>query len=289
MKRRAVALLCTVLTAAVAVAQDATTRPWQQRLHTEIPLPVPMVSLSSTNPFSSPVDTIPELLGSTAPRRIDVSGPATAAAYVDTKGECLGAVPIELPFPGLTSTLVEELRAARFEPGRTGNTPQPSWTVIEVKVDGKVKESSVADQTLELPDPSSPPVQKTPTRVAPPGNLLTLPATPVEELTSRAVPRRLKLKAPGRDTDVPIQALVHVTSDGRADRFVPLNVDAGFHRWLSAYLASWRLQPAVYDGQPVDSWVVYNARVNMKLSALSSSDFRASKVQAYDPDQAPEE
>jgi hypothetical protein len=280
-----VVLVCIVSLAAGAWAQDATTRPWQQRLHTEIPLPIPMVALSSTNPFSVPVDTTPTLLGSTAPRKIAVSGTSVAAAFVDAKGICLGAVPIELPFPGLTSTLVDELRAARFDPARTGNEPQASWTVIEVTIGGKVKESTVTDQTLELPDPNNPPERRLPARVAPSGNLLSLPAAPQEELSSRAAPRRLRIKVPAQETDVPIQALLHVTADGRCDRFVPLNVDAGFHRWLSAYLASWRLDPAMYDDQQVESWVVYSARVKMKLSALESTVFRASKDRSYDPNE----
>jgi len=289
MRRFAVVLVGVVSLAAGAWAQDATTRPWQQRLHTEIPLPIPMVALSSTNPFSVPVDSTPTLLGSTTPRKIAVSGIAVAAAYVDTKGDSLGAVPIELPFPGLTSTLVDELRAARFEPGRVGNVPKASWTVIEVTIGGKVKESHVTDQTLELPDPTDPPERRLPTRVAPSGNLLSLPATPQEELTSRAAPRRLRLKVPAQQTDIPIQALLHVTADGRCDRFVPLNVDAGFHRWLSAYLATWRLDPAMYDDRRVESWVVYSARVNMKLSALESTTFRTSKDRSYDPNDTTEE
>jgi hypothetical protein len=289
MRRVPELLVCITLLAAVSAAQQSTTRPWQKRLQTEIPLPVPMTTLASTNPFSVPVDSVPVLLGSTSPRKVVVSGTAVAAALVDAKGECLGAVPIELPFPGLTSTLVDELRAARFDSGRVGTVPKASWTVIEVSISGKVKESEVVDQALELPDPEDPPRRRLPERVAPSGNLLNLAVAPHSELTTRAAPRRLKFKVPARDADVPIQALLHITEDGRCDRFVPLNVDAGFHRWLSAYLASWRLDAATRDGQPVDSWVVYSARVKMKLSALESTSFRASADRTYDPNKEPEE
>jgi len=283
MKRVAVISVCLVLAAAGCWGQEATTRPWQQRLHTEIPLPVPMVTLSPTNPFSVSVDSLPTLLGSTTPRRLDVSGVAIAAAYVDAKGTCLGAVPIELPFPGVTSTLVDALREARYDPGRIGNASQASWTVVEVSIGGKVKESEVADHTIELPDPADPPQQRQPARVAPPGNLQDLPAAAPLELTARAAPRRLKLKVPAQETDVPMQALLHVTAEGRCDKFVPLNVDAGFHRWLSAYLASWQLEPATRDGEAVDCWIVFSARVSMKLASLESTTFRISDDRTYDP------
>ncbi len=45
------------------------------------------------------------------------------------RGECLGAVPLDLPFPGLTSVIVEELTGKRFDPALVGATAAPSWVV----------------------------------------------------------------------------------------------------------------------------------------------------------------
>jgi hypothetical protein len=286
MKRAAAMVLVVVLgVAASGPSEEVGQRAWQQRLQADIPLPVPMVAVEAVNPFATPVDELPKLLGATPPRKLDVTGLATAAAYVDAKGACLGAVPLELPFPGLTSALVAELGQARFEPARTGNTAQPSWVVVAITVLGRVKESVVSDQSLELPDPSRPPEPKVPPRVAPPGNLLQLPAVRQSELTSLAAPRRLGLKAPGRDAELAVTALVHATAEGRCDRFVPLDLDSGFEGWLSAYLATWRLQPAVRQGQPVDCWVVYRARVQVELSGLESTAVRTATDSSYDPNQ----
>jgi hypothetical protein len=282
--RRAAAVLWMLVTAVTtASAQDGSSRAWQQRLQVEIPLPVPTIALESANPFASVVDGPPRLLMSTAPRKLEVSGRAVVAAYVDAKGDCLGAVPIELPFPGLTSVLVEEFTRNRFEPARGGAVAKPSWSVIQIVVNGKVKESEVVDSGLELPDPGAPPEASAPARVAPSGNLMNLPATAAEELTSLASPRRLKVKVPGRDSEFRLRALVHITADGRCDRFVPLELDAGFERWLSAYLASWRAEPATRDGLPVDAWAVYQARVQVKLSGLESTTFRVLTDRTYEP------
>jgi len=279
-------VLALVAVAVVASAQNAAPRAWQQRLHTEVPVPVPVVPLESVNPFSTHVDSPPQLIAGAAPRKLPVSGEATIAAYVDAKGECLGAVPLDLPYPGLTSALVEEFRATRFEPARGGSTAQPSWTVVEITIGGKVKESVVVDQGLDLPDPSIPPEPNVPPPVSPSGNLVNLPFTPLGELTSVASPRRLKVKAPSRDADVLVRALVHVTAEGRGDRFVPLDLDSGFNAWFSTFVSSWRFEPALRNGQPVDCWVVYSARASMKVSTLVSTAFRTLPDRTYSPDVA---
>jgi hypothetical protein len=282
--RRAGAVLAGLLLAtAAAAAQEAASRAWQQRLQIEIPLPVPLVEVPSVNPFALPVDTPATLLGSTAPRKIAVAGRAVVAAYVDAKGECLGAVPLELPFPGLNAAVVEEFGGSKFDAARSGNDPVPSWTVIEMVFESKVKESVVTEQVLMLPDPSAPPEPSVPERVSPSGNLLRLAATPAEELTERASPRRLKAKAAARDAEIKLTALVHISADGRCDRYVPLELASGLNPWLSAYLATWRLDPARRDGEPVDSWLVYSALVQMKLGSLQSSSFRTLEDRSYDP------
>jgi hypothetical protein len=274
--------------AAAATAQDAASRAWQQRLQLEIPLPVPMVEVPSTNPFAVPVDAQATLRSSIVPRKIEVSGRAVVAAYVDAKGECLGAVPLDLPFPGLTSAIVEEFTGSRFEPAKSGSNSTPSWTVVEIVFGAKIKESVVIEEDLQRPDPSTPSKPSPPERVSPSGNLLRLAATPAAELRASASPRRLKVKTPGRDADVRLTALVHVTSDGRCDRYVPLELDSGFNSWLSAYLATWRLEPAVRDEKPVDSWLVYSALVQMKLAALQSFEFRTLSNRSYDPNELSE-
>jgi hypothetical protein len=282
--RGASALLGVVLlVSAGAAAQQAAPRPWQQRLQVDIPLAVPIVELEAVNPFATPVDQPPRLLGSAAPRKVEVSGPAVVAAYVDAKGECLGSVPLELPFPGLTSRLVEELAGSRFEPARVGATTTPSWVVLELVVEGRVKESEPGPPELALPDPTRPPRLDPPARISPPGNLMHLPATPAPELTTLVSPRRLKVSAPGGRAETAVRALVHVTGAGRCDRFVILDLPAGLSRWLSAYLATWRLEPARRGGEPVEAWIHYSGRVALELSSLQSVSARALADRSFDP------
>jgi len=283
--KRIVAVCMPVLfLAAGAAAQSASSRAWQQRLQLSMPLPVPMVELAPVNPFAIEVDKVAEVLQSTPPRKTDVRGTARVAAYVDTRGECLGAVPLELPFPGLTSSINLDLTGSRFEPAMAGSAPQPSWVVLEIVMEGRVKEADIIDHGVESPNPDSPPVPVEHAEMAPPGNLRTLKATPRSQLSSLAAPRRIKVSAPAREDEVQIRALVHIDESGRCDRYVPLELYDGLNPWFSAYLATWRAQPGTRGGQPVASWVVYSARVRMKLSGLDSANSRVVSDGEYVPD-----
>ena len=276
----AILLLCL---APMAHAQSGSPRAWQQRIAVTIDLPVPIVALESTNPFAIAVDQPPLLLTSTPPKKLKVQGTAVVAAYVDIKGDCLGGVPLELPFPGMTQTILDELKNVRFDPAKTGDKTVGSWVVLGLDIAGRIKESSVGGSTFELPDPASPPEPTPPLRAAPSGLLLRAPYEPLSSLTTFASPRRLKVKAPSQDADIPVRALVHITSGGRCDRFVPLNIESGLHGWLSAYLATWRLDPALLDGAPHEAWVVYSARAQLKLSTLDSTGVKVIRNRSFEP------
>jgi hypothetical protein len=164
-----------------------------------------------------------------------------------------------------------------------GTTAAPSWVVLEMTMRGKVKDAEVADPQLGLPDPGRPPGTSPPPQVSPSGSLLRLPAVAAAELTELATPRRVKIKAPGQQADVVLSALIHVTPAGRCDRFVPLDMPSGLERWLSAYLASWRLEPATFQESPSVAWLVYSGRVRMQLSSLQSNEPRVLTDRVYDP------
>lgn len=280
---RAVITPILVLVALVGSAASGPVRAWQGRIDIEIPLPVPAVNLSSANPFASEVDTIPKLKEFTSPRKVKVAGMAVAAAYIDSDGDCGGAVPLENPFPGLTGSLIEGLTDGRYDAAMTGERTQPSWAVVEIRIEGTVKEATVVSQEIALPDPNDPPEAIVPALPPPAGHLLQMPAVSHGDLTSLARPKKIKFREQGSEPVVSIQALVHVNAQGRCDLHVPLVLDSGLKRWLSGYLASWRLEPSLLDGQPVDAWVVYTARIRMKFSALQSESFRVLADRHYDP------
>jgi hypothetical protein len=282
-KKTALTLVVMMLAASTVLAQSASTRAWQQRLEIEIPLPVPMVELQSINPFAEPVDEPAALTESSIPKKVDIVGTVSVAAFVDSKGECLGIVPLELPLPGLTAPLANSLTGSRFEPAMAGSAPQPSWVVLEIDIKGRVKDGFVSDQVFELPDPDAPPVPKKPAAMAPPGRLRNLTATAHSQLSSLAEPRRVRVGAPSREDRVPIRALVHITKEGRCDRYVPLELDDGLNNWVSAFLATWRLKPATRDGAAVDSWLVYSAQASIKLSGIDSTDHRLVRDHEYRP------
>ncbi len=281
--------LASIIGAAVLVlsplahAQSGTPRAWQQRIDVAIDLPVPIVALESANPFAIPIDRPPQLLSSTPPRKLDVEGEAVVATYVTPKGDCLGGLPLELPFPGLTTSILEEIKGVRFDPAKSNDENVGSWVVLGLDVDGRIKESSVGGPTFELPDPAAPPSPAAPLRVAPSGLLLRAPFVPQSEISTFASPRRLKINAPAQEIDIPIRALVHITASGRCDRFVPLNLESGLHGWLSAYLATWRLEPAMKDGAPHEAWVVWTARAQLKISGLDSTGVTVLRNRSFEP------
>lgn len=264
-------------------ADTGPVRAWQGRTDLDIPLPVPVIELASANPFASNVDTIPKLTNSTPPRKIKVAGSAVVAAHIDTDGDCSGAVPLDVPFPGLTRSLVEGVEEGRYDSATTGDHPRPSWPVLELRIEGSVKEATVVSQELALPDPNDPPEPIKPALPPPAGHLFQLPSVQPEELTSLARPKKIKVRASGSEPVVSVQALVHITAEGRCDQFVPIVLDSGLNRWLSGFLATWRLTPSQLDGQPVDAWVVYTARIKMKFSTLQSASFRVLADRFYNP------
>jgi hypothetical protein len=269
----------------LAAAQSASNRAWQQRLELEIPLPVPFVELESVNPFYVSVDQTPTVTQATTPRKVDARGTATVAAFVDAKGVCLGAVPLHLPVPGLTASLVQDLTGTRFEPATAGKTPQPSWVVLDIGIEGRIKESEIVAQSLEMPNPDIPPVPSEQVAMSPPGALRDLAATPHSQLSKLAAPRRIKVGAPGREDEIHIRALVHITETGHCDRYVPLELYEGADLWFSAFLATWRAQPATSGGEPTAVWVLYSARVKMKLSSFSSTTSKVVQDREYTPAQ----
>lgn len=272
-----------IFVAPVASTETGSVRAWQQRIDVEVPLPVPRVELQSANPFASDVDAIPQLRSSTPPEKVSVAGQAVAAAFVDSDGECQGIVPLEVPFPGLTGSLVSDLSETRFDAAQTGEQERASWVVLEVRIEGKVKEAAIISEDLALPDPDNPPEPINSAIPPPAGHLLQLPAAQPEDLTSLARPKRVKVRASSAEPEVSVQALVHITENGRCDRFVPITMNSGLDRWFSGFLATWRLDPPTLDGNPVQAWVVYTARLRMKLSSLQSSSSRVLTDRHFDP------
>ena len=78
---------------------------------------------------------------------------------------------------------------------------------------------------------------------------------------------------------------MHITENGRCDRYVPLELYHGLNPWFSGFLATWRVQPATLDGVPVAAWVEYSARVQMKLSGISSTTSKVVRDREYTPNQ----
>ena len=269
--------------AASAVAQDRSARAWQQRLAIAMPTVLPYVALEPVNPFASSVEVPPSLLQATVPERLDATGQAVVAAWVDVDGQCREAVVLEQPFPGLVTPLVAELKDSRFEPARAGTQAQPTWAVLEVGFETEVRTATVLDQVLQMPDPSAPPAPATPLASAPPGRLAELPATAPSSLTSLAVPRRVKVRVPHHQAEVGVRLLVHVTPEGRCDRFVPLELDGGLTSWVAAYLATWRLDPGRNGSQPVATWVVWTARLGLDLSTIKSGDVKVLRDRGFSP------
>jgi len=232
------------------------------------------------------VDAPARLLSAVPPPKLDVNARAVVAIYVDAKGTCHGAAPVELPFPDIFSELTSEIIDGRYEPARAGKKTEPSWMVVEIGLSSRIKESRVVEQTLEPPDPETPPQPAPPPSPPQPGRLVALPVTPPSLLSAPASPKKLNVGLPSRDLVVPVRALVHITASGSCDRYVVLDLPGAFERWLGAFLAGWRLQPAQAGGQAAESWMLYSARVEMSLAGIDSTDVKVLADRPFLPIQA---
>ncbi len=273
--------------AGTVLAQQAPERAWQRRLSVQVPLPLPVMTVEPVDPLAVPVDTPPRLLTVVPPRKVSVSGTARVAAYVTAEGSCEGAVPVTAPFPGVATELVADVMSGRFEPARSGKVPRPSWSALDITLAGKVRRAAIVDQSLQMPDAAVPPEPAPEPAPYVSGRLAGLPAADPGELTSVASPRRLTVRIPSREVEVPLRLLVHLTAGGTCDGVVPLEMAPGLRRWVLEFLGSWRVEPALQDGQPVDVWAVYRGRVRLKLSGLGSTTVRVVPGAAFIPVSGP--
>lgn len=248
-----------------------------------MPLPVPQVELAAANPFVAQVDEMPRLKTSTTPEKVDVAGQAIIAAYVTNQGECTGAVPLEIPFPGLVSSLISGVQDGKWEAAHSGDIPHSSWVVLAVNLESRVKEATILHQEFAFPDPQNPPAAIEPALPAPSGRLLSLRAAPHSKLSTLAMPKRIRVRAPSGERTASFQCLVHITPEGACDRYVPLIPNTGLDRWFSRYLGSWHLEAPVYEGQPTGVWLVYTARIRLRFSSFSSTSFRVLSDRDYPP------
>lgn len=285
MRKAFLILALSLLVAAGSVAQDTEKRAWQQRLGIRIPVSVPAAEVDPVNPFSTELDDVPRLLQSTAPRKVDVRGTAIVAAYVDARGDCQGAVPIEMPYSGIATALVQEFGQTKFEPARRGQNPEPTWAVVRVPLESRVKEAVVRNHVFELPDPAVPAVPTGPTQMEPPGRLRDLPSTEDSILTAKASPRRFRFRSPSRTSDVVVVALVHVTSEGKCDRYVPLEMDSGLRSWFEGFVGSWRFEAGRREGEAVDCWLTYTANLQVEMSSIRGDSARVLRDRTYTPNE----
>ncbi len=284
MRNALLVLAVSLLSVASTSAQDADKRAWQQRLSVRIPIAVPAAEVTAINPFSTRLSVVPELIQSTPPRKFDVRGTAVVAAYVDYRGECQGAVPLELPYSGVATFLVQEFEKTKFEAARRGQNYVPSWVVVSVPLETRVKEATIRNQGFELPDPELPAVPVGPTRMEPSGHLRTLPATNPSILTSKAAPRRFHFRTRPRTRNITIVSLVHVTAEGICDRYVPLEMDTGMKDWFEAFLGTWRFDAAKRGDESVDCWMTYTATVAIETSSIKSDGTRVLRDRVYSPE-----
>jgi len=205
------------------------------------------------------------------------------AAYVNHQGECKGAVPLEIPFPGMVASLMSGVQDGKWNAALSGDISRSSWSVVEINLESRVKEATVISQEFAFPDPQTPPAAVTPALPPPSERLLKLPASPHSELSSLAVPRKLKIHASSGARTVSFLALLHITPEGSCDRYVPLIPNTGLKRWFSAYLASFRMSPPLDGGEAAEAWLVYTARIRLNFSSFSSTSFRVLSDQEYPP------
>lgn len=267
----------------VASSLGAQERAWQQRLEVEIPAAVPIETVQPVNPLASAIDVTPRLVRKTLPEDFDLRVTTEVAAYVDADGRCRSVVPLDLPFPGAMGPLVEDIRDTRFHAARQGDTKVPSWVVLGVTLETEVEEGRSVDAVLEPVDPRVPPRVSPPPSPAVSGRLASLPSTPTDELTVSAIPRRLRVRIPSYQLEAGVRLLVHVTADGRCDRYVPLDLPAGLGDWMERVLHTWRFEPAMLGGNPVECWMLYRARYMIELNRLKSRAFRVFGSREFTP------
>ncbi len=279
MRRSSLALVAVLST--LPTCLTGSERPWEARVNLPVPISVELPVIPPTNPFATPVDTLPAILTSPLVDRLDSVFRSTAALYVDSGGVVRRAVLLALPLPGVGDELRQALLETAFTPGRSLSGPASTWLDVGIDLEGRIDRAKLMGVRALPPEPGVVPVPESDPFPAVEARDVQLPATPIESLEQLPVPRSFRVRVASRSWRQEFRVLAEVSPEGRCTRVVFLSCPVGLRRFFLASLSGWTFRPAQSAGGPVTSWVRLEGALEVEVGSLRANALRVMRSSSY--------
>ena len=217
--------------------------------------------LPADNPFGTAVDAPPALPVKPVIPKVVMADEMFLAIRVDAKGKPSVFKKVRDPFPSLAADIQKSISRWVFEVPKKGGQPVETWTFVKLdlsmEVDPlKIEQISLTSVTRETPIPT--PFEWPATAAWLEAQKSVPPAdgsVPVEQLDLPPPPKKNPWSADSFKRPITVKLWVRVTSAGKVDRIVPIQItDPFLVGYLKKGLSLWTLRPARAGNANVDSW-----------------------------------
>lgn len=217
--------------------------------------------LPSDNPFGAAVDVPAAAPVKPTIPKIQITEEMYVAVHVDAKGKALGFKRVRDPIPSLAADTQKSLSRWAFDPPRKGGQPVDTWTSLRLDLSFEIdplKVEQLAMTPITRETPIATPFEW-PTAAAWLDSVRPTPpadgSVPLEQLDLPPTPRKYPWSADSLKRPITARLWVRVTSTGKVDKIVPIQIaDPFLIAYLKKGLSLWLFKPARIGTANVESW-----------------------------------
>lgn len=222
----------------------------------------PLVArFSADNPFGAAVDVPAAPPVKPVIPKVVMTDEMYVALRVDVKGKATAVKRVRDPIPTIAADTQKSLSRWTFDPPKKGGQPVATWTSLRLDLSFEIDPLKVENFVM-TPVTRATPIA-TPfewpasaawleaVKATPP----TDGAVPLEQLDLPPTPRKYPWSADSLSRQFTAKLWVRVTSAGKLDKIVPIQVTDPFMiAYLKKGLSAWAFRPARAGTANVDSW-----------------------------------
>jgi hypothetical protein len=217
--------------------------------------------LPADNPFGAAVDVPAAPPAKPVVPKLTVTDEMYVSIRVDAKGKATAFKRVRDPIPSVAADSLKSLSRWAFDPPKRGGVPVDTWTSmrldLSLEIDPmKIEQIAMTPVTRETPiaTPMEWPASAAwfeAVSATPPND----GAVALEQLDLPPMPKKYPWSADSLKRPLTAKLWVHVTSAGKLDKIVPIQVTDPFViAYLKKGLSLWTFRPARTGTANVDSW-----------------------------------
>jgi hypothetical protein len=225
---------------------------------TRVPL---LARFPADNPFGAAVDVPAAPPVKPVIPKVVMTDEMYVALRVDAKGKATAVKRVRDPIPTIAADTQKSLSRWTFDPPKKGGQPVDTWTSLRLDLSFEIDPMKFENFTM------TPVTRETPiatpfqwqasaawleaVKATPPAD----GAVPLEQLDLPPTPRKYPWSATSLSRQFTAKLWVRVTSAGKLDKIVPIQVTDPFMiAYLKKGLSTWAFRPARAGTANVDSW-----------------------------------